>query len=416
MKILLVVKSKTIETLGPMYLQAVIKQCGHECKIVDINDAPLTAIVWHPKVIGYSIMTGDREKFMVINAEIKTQINFTSIVGGPDPTFFPQGYEWADHVVRGEGESWIANFLALRRIKIDVYSSINPSLPSPHPDRTDFPNMLIRDFITSRGCPFDCAYCYNEKWAALYPGVPRVHTRSVDDVIAEVKSVGGAFNYFQDSCFGLNRKWLLEFCDKYWVAIKTPFHCHLRPSQVDIEMASHLAMAGCYSVRFALETASDKLRKLINREHTSNEETYEASRLCRKYSIRFMVQNILGLPESTIEDDLSTLEVNIKSRPDYAWCSIFQPYPGTALADYCKQKGIYSGDFSELSDSFFDKSVLNFPSEQKEQMECLQRVFALAVETSTMPKIEELTYEQFPKLVHRLMRRQGDKRLYAGII
>jgi hypothetical protein len=36
MKILLVVKSKAIECLGPMYLSAIVKQCGHDAKICDI--------------------------------------------------------------------------------------------------------------------------------------------------------------------------------------------------------------------------------------------------------------------------------------------------------------------------------------------------------------------------------------------
>jgi len=31
MKILLVVKSKAIETLGPQYLSAIAKKAGHEC-------------------------------------------------------------------------------------------------------------------------------------------------------------------------------------------------------------------------------------------------------------------------------------------------------------------------------------------------------------------------------------------------
>jgi anaerobic magnesium-protoporphyrin IX monomethyl ester cyclase len=404
MKILLAVKSKALENLGVMYLSSIAKQAGHDCRIVEFKEV-FDWISWKPKIIGFSVMTGDQGYVKGLADAFPAQ---KVIVGGPHVSFFPEDFPGVT-IVQGEGENAFAEIIGYRKTFPDLDSI-------PWPDRTHFPGMKIRDFISSRGCPHSCAYCYSQKWAEISPDIPRVRFRSVDDVIAETKVVGGAFNYYQDACFGLNRKWMIDFCEKYWVSVKRPFHVHLRPSQVDIEMASHLAMAGCYSVRFALETASDKLRKLINREHTSNEETYEASRLCRKYGIRFMIQNILGLCESTIEDDLNTLDVNIKSRPDYAWCSIFQPYPGTALGDYCKEKGLYSGDFSELSDSFFDKSVLNFSPEHKEQLECLQRVFALAVETSTMPKIEELTYEQFPKLVHRLMRKLGDRRLYAGII
>lgn len=39
MKILFVVKSKAIETLGPMYLAAVAKSCGAETRIADMANA-----------------------------------------------------------------------------------------------------------------------------------------------------------------------------------------------------------------------------------------------------------------------------------------------------------------------------------------------------------------------------------------
>ena len=158
------------------------------------------------------------------------------------------------------------------------------------------------------------------------------------------------------------------------------------------------------------------MRKLIKREKTSNEETVYAARLLKKYDIKLMVQNILGLPTSTIEEDLETLEVNIQCRPAYGWCSIFSPYPGTELGDLCKKEGWYKGDYSEMSDSFFDQSVLEFGPVHKEQLECLQKVFALCVEIGYLPKVDELTHENFPKLVHKILRRLGDNRLYGGVI
>lgn len=129
-----------------------------------------------------------------------------------------------------------------------------------------------------------------------------------------------------------------------------------------------------------------------------------------------MVQNMLALPTSTIEDDLATLEVNIKCKPDYAWSSIFSPFPGTALGDMCKENGWYKGDYSDITDSFFDHSVLEVTDEYREQTYYLQKVFALAVETQCMPEVWELTQDNAPKLVHRMMRKLGDKRLYGGIL
>lgn len=129
-----------------------------------------------------------------------------------------------------------------------------------------------------------------------------------------------------------------------------------------------------------------------------------------------MVQNIIGMPTATIEEDLATLELNIRLRADYAWCSIFTPYPGTELGDMCVKEKYYSGDYSEIGDSFFEKSVLNFREEHKEMLVCLQRIFALAVETQCMPSIKELQKDRLFQYVHRAMRKLGDERLYGGVV
>jgi radical SAM superfamily enzyme YgiQ (UPF0313 family) len=413
MKILLVVKSKAIETLGPMYLSAIAKKAGHECKITDIADAPLVATVWYPDVIGYSIMTGDREKFKALNEEIKKSICVTSIVGGPDVTFFPQGYEWADHVVQGEGENWLANFLASKRLKEDAY----PDLDSiPWPDRSDFKDMPIRDFIGSRGCTNSCAYCYNSAWNEMYPDLSKIRYRSAKDVVNEVASVQPRFAYFQDSTFGVSLKWIREFCKEYGRTVRIPYHVHLRPNMVTQERVSLLADAGCVSVKIALETASSRLRKLINRGRSSNEDVYIAARLLKREKIALILQNIFALPSATIEDDLDTLEVNIKARPAYAWVSIFQPYPRTVLADYCEKEGLYTGNYSEIADNFFEGSVLNISDEHKMRVACLQRIFAFCVEMQVMPKVEDLTWERLPKFIHNTMRRVGDKRMFPGVL
>jgi len=406
-----------------MYLSAVVKKAGHECRIVALADAYDTAIKDKPDVIGFSVMTGDLGKVSSLTERIKDfwpkrtkkpQI----IVGGPDPTFWPQGYEWADHVVKGEGEQWMADFLRTgydkaEGLNIFDYHDID-SIPVP--DRTDFPNQKIRDFITSRGCSGTCSYCYNQRWSDMFPDVKRIRIRDPKLAVAEIVSLFPEFVYFQDSCFGTSMKWLREFSSIYRSRVNIPFHAHLRPNQVSEERVLLLHDANCYSVRIALETASTRLRKLLNRNNYSVLDVVSASRLLRKWSIKVMVQNMIGLPTGTIEDDLETLEFNIKARPAYGWCSIFSPYPGTELGDYCKANGIYKGNYSNITDCFFDTSVLNFTPEYIEQLECLQKVFALCTEVGYMPEPKELTHENFPKLVHKIMRQQGDHRLYSGVI
>jgi len=697
-RILLVVKSKSIETLGPMYLSAIAKKAGHECRIVEVSDATNSFREWQPDVVGYSVMTGDQALFKRLNDSMKKNapfwgFDYTSIVGGHHPTFFPEDCQWADHVVQGEAEGWIAEFCGAPPVTTNLDSL-------PWPDRTDFPDMRIRDFLASRGCPhnclsgdtivktingnfkikdlvgqdgikvlsrdpithkplyadaihiglikknaemvrvhFDdgtfldctpdhrlmvfksknqyisefeweveakdlkpkqqvravrfevsksgrmkvstrrditipharlvmeatigrsltskeiahhkdrnqandcpdnlvltttkdhigmfhkevsermtrdnpikkmsrewlsekgkksfsgrkqslqerlkrremqlgeknsnwkpdakhqnkrsriqetstevnhrilrverldyvedvycmeipgihwfyandvlvsnCSYCYNDRWRKMFPGLKKVRYRDPRDVCNEVVMTDPEFAYFQDSCFGVDIKWMREFARIYQSEVRVPYHCHVRPEQCNEEFVLALHDSYCYSLRMGLEAASPKVRKILHREKAGSREVFDAVKSLRKWGIKVMVQNILGLPTATIEDDLDTLEANIRCQPTYAWCSIFNPYPGTELGDLCKKKGWYKGDYSDLGDSFFDTSPLEFEPEHVEQLECLQRVFALCAKMGYVPKVEELRRENVGKLVHKIMRWDGDRKLYMGVV
>ncbi len=401
MKVAFVVKDCGIESLGVEYLSGVARLGGHDTRIVDLMGVGVLPD-WKPDVVGYSVMTGDQGAFLRVDDWLRMKgggIRFAW--GGPHATFFGLDFMGRGQVFRGDSEVEFGESLG---VKVEDCWSVWPW-------RGDYNDgRRIRDFIGSRGCPYSCGYCYNEKWAEICGYEKRVEFRGAKDLCAEVKAVDPAFAYFQDSCFGVSLGWLQRFAVNY---SGVPFHCHLRPNLVTLERVSLLKRAGCYSVRLALETAVPRLSEMLGRGDVDAEEVVKAVGLLKSAGIRVMVQNMVGLPTGSIEDDMATLEVNLRCAPDYAWVSIFQPYPGTRLGDLCKAEGWYKGDYSDISDSFFRTSALTFSDEYKEQMECLQRVFALAVETQTMPRVEELTHRSVGGFVHRAMRFVGDKRLYG---
>lgn len=413
MKILLIVKSMAIECLGPQYLSAIAKETGHQCRIVALDNALAVASTYKPDLVGYSVLTGDQKRFVALNDALKQRRNFVSVFGGSHATFFPQDFAGNPNlncVVQGEAENEWAKLLGSEKRYPDINSI-------PWPERSDFPNRPIRDFLASRGCASSCSYCFNSTFNKMFPDLAKVRTRDVDDVVNELASIQDAeFFYAQDSCFGVSMKWMRAFSYLYHKKINLPYHVHLRPKMVNEERVLLLHDSHCVSVKIALETASSRLRKLINRGPQENEDAYIAARLLRKWDIALIMQNILGLPTATIEDDLETLEVNMKCRPAYAWVSIFQPYPKTELANYCEKEGIYTGDYSEIGDNFFDKSVLNLTDEHKEQVACLQRIFAFAVEHQTMPEISDLSWDALPKFISKTMRKIGDKRMFPGVL
>ena len=53
--------------------------------------------------------------------------------------------------------------------------------------------------------------------------------------------------------------------------------------------------------------------------------------------------NILGLPTSTVEDELDTMRLNAEAQVSYAYTFLFQPYPGTELGQYAQDHDLVVG-------------------------------------------------------------------------
>mgnify|MGYP001560461382 CR=1 FL=1 len=449
MKLLFINKPFIIEPLGIMYLSASAKEKGHESDLVLTSENLEKKLQeYKPDFVGYSMMTGDQELYDSINRRLKQKNIFFSIAGGPHPTFFPEMLEHTsfDAICRGEGEISLQQLLDNPQskdipnfhFKDDSGITRNPVqalIPDidaiPFPNRNlvfKFPSIEkgpIKHFIASRGCPYNCSYCFNESYSELYSGKgKRVRFRSVDNLLDEIECVVDSsptrLIYFQDDTFILKPQWLKEFSEKYNKEINLPFHCHTRANLVTEDIVRDLKQAGCYSVHIAAESGNDLIRRNILNRQMSNEQIISAVNLLKKYDIKVMLQNILGLPFSTIENDFETLELNIKCQPEYAWASIFQPYPKTTLGQTCLETGVYTGDFSDINSSFFDSSVLNI--QNKNEIANLQKLFAIAVKNPQLyysGRLQQLikmpyksTKEKFTQFYNDF-RKRADKRLYG---
>jgi anaerobic magnesium-protoporphyrin IX monomethyl ester cyclase len=442
-----------MEPLGIMYLSSTIKKLGHEVDLaITSEDLEKKVGEFNPDFVGYSIITGDQNFYDEINARLKSKFKFFSIVGGPHPTFFPEFLEHSsfDAICRGEGERAIEQFLKNpsssetpnfwfkkdgKIIKNPVQYLIESLDEIPFPDReiiskcSQIQETPIRHFISSRGCPFNCSYCFNKSFSELYEGKGnRVRFRSVENLLQEIKQVVDSYPnaklvYFQDDTFTLNDEWLEEFANKYPERIKKSFHCHVRANTLTEKKVSNLKNAGCYSVHFAAETGDDELRNQILNRGMSKEQILSAVRLLRTNEIKYLIQNMIGIPGGSLNADLETLKLNIACKPDYSWVSIFQPYPGTALGKLCIEKGYYTGDFEDLGSNFFDSSKLNFSEEYKSQLSHLQKLFAIFVEYPDLyqwgllsPMINAPQNEETKTAyqnAYKNFRKIGDRRLYG---
>jgi anaerobic magnesium-protoporphyrin IX monomethyl ester cyclase len=288
-------------------------------------------------------MTGSQRDYFELNRRLRDELiprravagqkPVFSAFGGPHPTFFPDMITepGVDGICVGEGEGAmldLADALARRNGTYDtnlpnwwfnVEGEVVKNLPRPlihdlsalpHPDRAlvydKYPDLAasqIKHFISSRGCPYACTYCFNHAYYQIYKGERRGQQRSVDDVIAEVKAVRARWPLeqavFIDDLFVIYNDWLEEFAEKWPREVGLPFFANVRANLLvkDPYKVELLKKAGCGTVSMGIEAANDRIRVELLKRRMTRQDMIEAGRMVRAAGIHITATNILGLPD-----------------------------------------------------------------------------------------------------------------------
>lgn len=412
---LLFLQNLDYEFLGPMYIASMAKSHGHECGLAlgnTIDDFRLSIESFKPDLVGFSVMSGSHKWGVQIARKIKEDYGIRNIFGGAHPTFFPEFIkeDGIDMILRGEGEESVVELLD----RLEAHKTIT-DIPNvwfkngqvyenevrdlradlddyPFPDRTLY-NALdgrldrsVRNVITSRGCPWHCSFCFEDAMREMYEGKGKyVRMRKIDHVIDECLQLKSTTDvrtiYFADDVFGMSRSWLYEFLPRYKQTVGLPFICLVRADLVaaDPEYAFRLAEGGCKSVFFGVESGNEELRNKVLVKQLGDRQIETAALHLHDAGIPFRTYNIVALPGETLRDAFSTVDLNIKIKADYPWCSVFSPFPGTALTKYAVDEGYLDREFDpeQLSRSFFTDTKL--VGEAACQLENLQKFFQTAV-------------------------------------
>lgn len=171
---------------------------------------------------------------------------------------------------------------------------------SQFPELASAPKVIYANYAFSIGCPFNCAFCGEDRSLTKY---------DVDNAVE-------AFKYYQDqgvqylrlfnNNINFNLNWTKELCNKLVqnnINIKWTDSANLRV--YDKEMIDGLAEAGCIKLWWGTETVIPRILKIINKEVPVG-QIEEVLQLTHDVNIWNQCNIIINFPTET-DDEFSTV-------------------------------------------------------------------------------------------------------------
>jgi anaerobic magnesium-protoporphyrin IX monomethyl ester cyclase len=358
--------------LGLALVAAILEKNGYRAIVIDANALALKPegiipLAAGADVIGLTAMTPTITTALEIARLFKRAApSRTIVMGGAHATLLPEETMRAapeiDYIVRGEGDLTsiellqalqekrpVENIAGLSYRKGDniVHTADRPPLleldPLPFPAYQLLPwrryrphpphgrSLPFAAVVTSRGCPYRCAYCskpvFGKKFRAQSAG------RVVSEMAYLKERLGVKEVAFYDDSFTLDKKRVHELADAILVAgMKLAWSCETRVNLVDRELLRRMKQAGCYSVSYGIESASPEIIKTLCKD-TTFEQVEEAVAASREAGLQVVGYFMLGSPGETLETIRQTIDFAIKLKVNFAQFSLTTPFPGTELYD-----------------------------------------------------------------------------------
>ena len=342
--------------LGVLYLSAVLKKNGVKSTIIDLShSAELPEI--KTKLVGISATTPQYPYALEVLKKLKSEGHIVAI-GGPHGSALPEVclHDGFDYVIIGEGERAILELLNLPSNQIIKSEYIEDIDSIPFPDRNAIDihaykyaidGLPATTMITSRGCPYDCAFCANSVWGRS------TRLRSADNIFEEAEELKERHGFkaimFFDDIFTIKKKRTLEICERLR-GLNMNLRVFARANNIDDEIAGALYGAGCKEVGIGAESGSQKILDMAMKGTTIEENT-KAIQVLREYGIRVKLFMIIGLPGETEETVAETRRWLEEVKPDDFDLTVFVPMPTSKI---CKDPDRYQCHFRiDYSKSWF---------------------------------------------------------------
>jgi len=371
--------SENIPALGINYVAAMLEKAGYDVKFIDSMASGLTAqqtkkaiMDYGPDIVGITAMTvtflGALEA-----AKIAKECGASVVMGGPHFSIFPiesMFHKEIDYAVFGEGEypmlhlvraveenRSVENIKGLiwrenGKVRVNEPAIVDDLESLPIPARHLTPVNSYRligarkpfaTMLTQRGCPFKCGYCATDN------PMRKVRFRKVESVLDEmellVKDFGTREINFVVETFTLKRDFTVALCEGILRRnIKVAWQAPTRVDCVDLELLKLMYRAGCWQLRFGIESGNQRILDLMNKNVTL-EMIESAVNLTKKAGMRTVGYFILGYVDENAQSLDNTINFAKKLDLDSAVFYLGVPYYKTNFHELAVERGLIDENY-----------------------------------------------------------------------
>ncbi|MCX6339520.1 MAG: radical SAM protein [Candidatus Aureabacteria bacterium] len=363
--------------LGLGYLASFLHSREKNIEVYYAED-PRKILQLNPDLIGISSITRNFTAAAQIAHQIKKAARIPIVVGGVHISALPESLsECFDIGVIGDGEESFSEIARLllnnRRIAPENLSSISGLVyrengclrrtdpgkidrtldKYPAPDRDIFINKGFLPYdknmhmVTSRGCPFRCAFCYNEgMWGKYrYFTAPYV-VKELRYVLERYRPL--SIGFIDDLFIGHLQRFrdIVRLMRTDGLQRLAWYGCNARANLINAEVVQLLKKINIREVFFGFESASDRILRYLNKTGCTKRINQEALDLCYRNRLIVNASFIIGTPIETKEDIEETLSFINANRHKFANVSFGSliPLPGTVFWEMAKQMNLLRDD------------------------------------------------------------------------
>jgi radical SAM superfamily enzyme YgiQ (UPF0313 family) len=350
--------------LGLYILGTLAKQRGWDVEIVyeEMQNIDFKQIE-SSDLVGISTITSTAPRAYMIADKIR-QMGIPVLMGGPHVTFqTEEALEHADYIIRGEGEAALMAFfdawegktgyeivpnLSFKKNGIAINNPLAPhttdldQLPFPDLTRLNYNPKRLAGYRTipiqtSRGCPFDCAFCsVTSMFGKQY------RFRSTQNIIEELRLYNDKKNliFFYDDNFAANPKHTKELLHSMIREnFKFQWTTQVRADVAkDLELVRLMQRAGCHTLYIGFESVNPKSLKEMKKKQTVEEIT-QAIKVLRRHKIHIHGMFVYGFDEDDWKTVKKTVRFAIKTKLTSSQFLILTPLPGSEFFNKVVNQG-----------------------------------------------------------------------------